>query len=118
MAGFMDKLKVNKNEESEDVEEILNQLGLEEGDLMQEEADTWVKVSTLENSSDLDVVASELREGNLVLLNIGPMYRKNKVKLRQSISQLKGTVSDLNGDIARLSEDKVLATPSGTKIER
>jgi len=118
MAGLMDKLKMKRDKESEDVEEILNQLGLEEGDLMEEEADTWVRVTTLEEISDIDAVATELREGNLVLLNIAPMHKKNKVKLRQSISQLKGTVSDLNGDIARLSEEKVLATPSGTKIER
>jgi len=117
MAGFMDKLRV-KSEDGEDVEEILNQLGLEDGDLMQEEADTWVKVATLKNISDVEKIEEDLREGNLVLLNIEQMYKKNKVKLRQSISQLKSTVSDINGDIARLSKEQVLATPSGTKIER
>lgn len=118
MSSFLDKLRMNKGEEAEDVEKILNQLGLEEGDLMEEEADRWVKLATLKQASDIEGVTGELREGNLVILDIEKMHKKNKVKLRQSISELKGTVGDMNGDIARLSKEKVLVTPSGTKIER
>lgn len=118
MAGLLEKFKMGKKRDGVDVEKYLNQLGMEEGDLMQEEADTWVRVMTLNAVSDIEGVTKEVEEGNFVILNIKPMYKKNKVKLRQSISELKGSVTDLNGDIARLSEEKVLLTPSGTKIER
>lgn len=118
MAGLLNKFKLGGKEAETDVEEYLNQLGLEEGDLMEEEADTWVKPMTLKAVNDVQGIATEVKEGNVVLLDIDTMYRKNTVKLRQCISELKGTVNDLNGDIARLSEEKVLLTPSGVKIKR
>lgn len=118
MASLLDKFKLGGEKEEEDVEKYLNQLGLEEGDLMEEEADTWVDSMTLEKIDDVQNVMGQIREGNIVLVDIEPLYKKNNVKLRQSISELKGTVSDLNGDIARLSEEKVLVTPAGIKIKR
>ncbi len=117
MAGLLEKFKASKGKDM-DVESYLNQLGMEEGDLMEEEADAWVKSIPLDRIVDVESVTKELRQGNIVLLNIAPMYKKNKVKLRQSISELKGTVNDLNGDIARLSEERILMTPSGIKIKR
>jgi SepF-like predicted cell division protein (DUF552 family) len=53
-----------------------------------------------------------------VLLNIEPLYKKNAIKLRQAVSELKGTVHEINGDVARLTEHKILATPSGVKIAK
>lgn len=117
MAGILDKFKMSKGKDM-NVEEYLNQLGMEEGDLMEEEADTWVKSIPLNKIVDVESVTKELRQGNIVLLNIKPMYKKNTVKLRQSVSELKGTVNDLNGDIARLSEERILMTPAGIKIKR
>lgn len=117
MAKLLDKFKLGKGEDA-DVEKYLNQLGLEEGDLMEEEADTWVTTRTLSNVSDVQDIMQEVKKGNIVLVDIEQLYKKNTVKLRQSVSELKGTVSDLDGDIARLSEEKVLVTPSGIKIKR
>ncbi len=119
MASLMDKFKLRSDSpEEENVEQYLNQLGLEEGDLMEEEADTWVKSIPLESVNDVQGITGEVRNGNIVLVDIGSMHRKNKVKLRQCVSELKGTINDLNGDIARLSEERVLLTPAGVKIKR
>lgn len=116
--GILEKFRMSEGEDAEDVEKYLNQLGLEEGDLMEEEADAWVKSMGLNDISDVQGIMEEAKKGNIVLVDINSLYKKNKVKLRQSISELKGTMSDLDGDIARVTEEKVLVTPSGIKIER
>jgi SepF-like predicted cell division protein (DUF552 family) len=113
--GILEKFK-GKSEV--DIEDYLDTLGLEEGDLLEEHADMWIKPYLLEEINDVQKISDELKKGNVVLLNIEPLYKKNTVKLRQAVSELKGTVHDINGDIARLSEHKVLLTPSGVKISK
>ncbi len=112
--GVFDKLKGSRTET--DIEEYLNTLGLEEEDLLEEHADMWIKPYVLEDTETVDKVNKELREKNIVLLNIQPLYKKNAAKLRQAIAELKGTAHEIDGDIVRLSEDKVLITPSGVKV--
>lgn len=117
MPGLLQKFK-GGSPKGADIESYLDTLGLEEGDLLEEHADMWVRPLSLDEVSDIERVSGELRKGNIVLLNIEPLYKKNNVKLRQAVSELKGTVVDLNGDIARLSETKVLLTPGGVKISK
>lgn len=113
--GILDKLRGTSEAE---IEEYLNTLGLEEGDLLEEHADMWVKPLTLEQLADIEKISGELKRGNVVLLNIEPLYKKNTIKLRQAVSEIKGVVDEINGDIARLSEQKILATPAGVKIAK
>lgn len=115
--GLLSKLKMSPAPEA-DIEEYLDTLGLEEEDLLEEHADMWVRPLLLEEISDVERVNDELRKGNIVLLNIEPLYKKNTIKLRQAISELKGTIHTLNGDIARLSETKVLITPANVKVSK
>ncbi len=115
--AILDKFKIGGKQEA-DIEEYLNTLGLEEDDLMVEHADMWVRPYSLEDIMDVEKVSSELKKGNIVILNIEPLYKRNAIKLRQAISELKGTVQDINGDIARITEQKVLLTPSGVKIAK
>ncbi len=115
MPALLGKLKTSKNV---DIEEYLDNLALEEEDLLEEHADMWVKPLSLESVGDVEDVVSELRKGNIILLNISPLYKKNTIKLKQAISELKGQVSELDGDIARITEEKVLVTPSRVKIAK
>ena len=115
--SILGKLKMGGSSGA-DIEEYLNTLGLEEGDLLEEHADMWVRPLALEDVVDVERVNDELKKGNMVLLNIEPLYKKNTIKLRQAVSELKGTVHDINGDIARLSDTKVLVTPANVKIAK
>jgi SepF-like predicted cell division protein (DUF552 family) len=115
--SILGKLKMGGAKET-DIEDYLNTLGIEEGDLLEEQADMWVKPFALEDVVDVERVNDELKKGNMVLLNIEPLYKKNTIKLRQAVSELKGTVHDINGDMARLSETKVLITPANVKIAK
>ena len=115
--GILERLSLTTRSDV-DVEEYLNTLGVEEDDLLEEHADMWVRPVVLEQVTDVERISNELRKGNIVLLNIEPLYKKNSIKLRQAVSELKGTVHSINGDMARLTEHRILITPSGVKIAK
>ena len=115
MVRFVDRFK---GKQGVDIEEYLDTLGLEQDDLMVEHADMWVRPFSLEEVVDIEKVSTELIKGNMVLLNIEQLFKKNQIKLRQAISELKTTVHDINGDIARVTEQKLLVTPAGVKIAK
>ena len=118
MVGFLKKLTGQTGGEGNEVEEYLDTLGLENEDFMQEEADIWIKPVILEDVGDTTIVSEELGNGNIVLLNIEPLMKRNAIKLKQAISKIKGTARSIDGDIARLSEYKLLVTPKGIKVSR
>ncbi len=110
--GFMDK--VLKKESSFDVEDFLNRLDTEEESY--EDADAYVKPVLLISDSDADIAVNELKKGNFILLNIADLAKRNATKLRDLVSRLKETTDSIDGDIARVSHDHVLLTPSKVKI--
>ncbi len=99
------------------VDEAMNALEDEEIDVLSTPADYYVKPLLLDNDGDLAVVEGELKARNVVLLNIGGMAR-NPEKLKMSLSKLSGIAQVVGGDIARISEDKILITPQRMRISR
>ncbi|MBU2099888.1 cell division protein SepF [Candidatus Micrarchaeota archaeon] len=112
--AFMDKI-FKKQEDSVDIEEFLNNLDVEE-ETMVEDADAYVKPISLTGAEDTAMVSDELRKGNIILLNIGDLSKRNAIKLRELVSSIKNTVEEINGDIARISNERILVTPSKVKI--
>lgn len=66
---------------------------------------------------DVQTVANELRDGNIVILNISPLMDEDPSELKRAVDQLRGIASDLGGDVGRLSESRVIATPQLVKIQ-
>jgi len=87
----------------------------EEVDVMHQAADFYVKPVALQMDSDIKMVEDELKQKNIVLLNISPMAR-NAPKLKTAVNDLRTFVHGINGDIARIDEDKILLTPQNVKI--
>ena len=110
---FMEKL-IGKRDEI-DIEEVLNSMDSEEEDVYQD-ADALVRPILLNNDADKDLAIAEAKKGNILLLNIADISKRNPIKLRDFISQIKKEVESINGDIARISQEKVLVTPSRVKI--
>ncbi|MEM0359910.1 MAG: cell division protein SepF [Candidatus Diapherotrites archaeon] len=107
--------KLFKKEPGIDVEEFLNTLDVEE-EAMYEDADAFVKPMTLSTQEDAAAVMKEARDGNIVLLNIEGLAKRNAIKLKELITSIKNQVMEIDGDIARISTDRVLITPSRVKI--
>jgi SepF-like predicted cell division protein (DUF552 family) len=98
-----------------DIEEFMNAAEAEDIDVLHKAADFYVKPIALQSDGDVKIVEEELKQRNLVLLNISPIAR-NPNKLKESVNNLKTFVSSMNGDIARIDEDKILLTPANVKI--
>ncbi len=112
--NFLEKILKPKTNDI-DIEEFLNNLDVEE-ETMYDNADAFVKPMTLEKESDKDAVVEEVKKGNIVLLNISELSKRNAVKLRDLVNLIKKQVDAVDGDIARISQDRVLITPARVKI--
>ncbi len=119
MVEFLKKLstKIGGSTEEEDIEDYLETLGVEEEEF-EEEADMWVKPIMLESDENANDVASVLAEGSIALINIEPLYKRNKTRLKRALDAIKKYVESIDGDIVRVSEYKILATPKGVKVYR
>jgi len=111
--AFLEKLVGNKEEV--DIEEFLNTLDDEDEDPY-EDADAFVKPISLQNEEDAKLVVEEAKKGNIVLLNIGDLTKRNAIKLKELVGQIKDGVEEINGDLARITQDRILVTPSRVKI--
>ncbi|MEK6924207.1 MAG: cell division protein SepF [Candidatus Micrarchaeota archaeon] len=99
------------------LEEAMNALEDEDLDVLHAPADYYVKPMALEGDGDLATIEGELKARNVVLLNIAPMAR-NPPKLKESLSKLSSITQSVGGDIARISEDKILLTPARMQIKK
>lgn len=107
--------KVMSKKDNVDLEDFLNKL-----DEVQEEtyenADAFVKPMDLVVDADADAVIKEAKQGNLVLLNIADLQKRNKAKLKELVTKIKTEVKAIDGDIAGVSPERLLVTPSKVKI--
>ncbi len=81
-------------------------------------ANSYVKAMLLRDMSDLDVVKNEISSGNVIIMRITPMVRKNVDDVKKVINELCDYVETIGGDIARLGEERIVVTPSSIKIWR
>lgn len=112
--AFIEKLVGSKKEDI-DIEDFLNILDNED-DTLYEDADAFVKPITLNTDADMALIIEEAKKGNIVLVNIADLAKRNAIKLRDFITQIRDAIDGINGDIARISHEKVLVTPSKVKI--
>ncbi len=100
-----------------DVDSFMTAAEAEVVDVMHTKADAYIKPIALEHDSDLQLVEQELTEKNIVLLNVAA-YARNPNKLKDAVTRLKAFTGKVNGDMARIDEDKILLTPAKVKIAK
>ena len=98
-----------------DLEEYLETVEMENVDVLHQAADFYVKPVALEKESDVNVIMDELKNHNIILLNVKPLSKQPK-KLKAVIDDIRTYVYKTNGDIARIDENKILLTPTKVKI--
>lgn len=112
--SFIKKMLNKSSNEAVDVEEFLNTLEAEPDDL--DNADAYVKPFVLKPDTDLKAIAKELKDGNMILLNVTELIKRNPMRLKEQINKLKRFIDEIDGDLARISEDKLILTPARIKI--
>ncbi|MFH1094930.1 MAG: cell division protein SepF [Candidatus Micrarchaeota archaeon] len=114
--GFFEKITKGIGMGKEmNIEEYMNTVEMENVDVLHEAADFFVKPIALESEADTGIIMEELKARNIILLNVSPMKR-NTAKLKMIVDNIKAHIVKINGDIARIDEDKILLTPSRVKI--
>jgi SepF-like predicted cell division protein (DUF552 family) len=111
--GLFDKILGGKEEQTDvpDLEELMQS----EGDVVSPPADFYVKRVDLRNEGDGDLALSELASKNIIILNVVPLSKQPK-RLKEILGKLKSHSGKINGDIALLSHDTIILTPSNVKI--
>jgi len=79
---------------------------------------TYVKALPLTEYSDVEKIKEEVKLGNILIIKITPLAAKSIDQVRNAIEELKAYVQSINGDIARLGEERIVITPNPIKIWR
>lgn len=77
----------------------------------------YIKSMELNNLTDVQEAADELRAGNIMILDISSLMNRDPNELKRAIDQLKGICQGIGGDIGRLTDTKVIATPRFVNLQ-
>lgn len=83
-----------------------------------EEVKTYLKAMPLRELADLETVKNEVKNGNIIILRITPLASKNIEDVKKAVDQLYTFAGSINGDIARLGEERVVICPDKVRIWR
>ncbi len=79
---------------------------------------TYIKALPLKNYEDINRIKEELKMGNVLIVKITPLAMKSIEEVKNAIDELKVYAQSINGDIARLGEERIVITPPSIKIWR
>jgi len=85
---------------------------------METQVKTYLKAMPLRELTDLENVKSEVKSGNIIILRITPLAAKSIEDVKQAVNQLYEFAESINGDIARLGDERVVICPDKIRIWR
>lgn len=78
----------------------------------------YLKAMPLRTLADVEVIKHELKLGNILILKITPLARKNVEDVKKAVDELSGFTQSIGGDIASLGEERVVIVPNSVRIWR
>lgn len=78
----------------------------------------YVKAYPLRDPTDVPRIKAEIIEGNILIVKITPIAKRSVEQTKSAISELVEFVKSIQGDIARLGEERIVMTPPTAKIWR
>ena len=78
----------------------------------------YLKAMPLRELADLETVKTEVKNGNIIILRITPLASKSIEDVKQAVNQLYEFAESINGDIARLGDERVVICPDKIRIWR
>jgi SepF-like predicted cell division protein (DUF552 family) len=79
---------------------------------------TYLKAMPLRELSDLDSIKAEVKNGNIIILRVTPLAGKSIEDVKTAVNDLFQFAESIDGDIARLGEERVVITPKTVRIWR
>ncbi len=83
-----------------------------------EETKTYLKAMPLRDLADLPEIKKEVQNGNIIILKITPLANKNIADVSRAVNELYEFVDSIQGDIARLGEERIVICPPKVRIWR
>ncbi|HID72065.1 MAG TPA: DUF552 domain-containing protein [Thermoplasmata archaeon] len=77
----------------------------------------YVKVAVLSKISHLENYLDFVREGNIMILDTG-VVGDDEEAMEDLVAKLKAFVNEIDGDLAGISNEYIVITPSRVKIDR
>jgi len=78
----------------------------------------YIKAWVLRSLEEMDRIKDEVNSGNIIIVRLGPLAEKNAEDVKKAVNELYDFTQQINGDIARLGEERVVVTPSFVEIWR
>ncbi|MEM4330394.1 MAG: cell division protein SepF [Candidatus Pacearchaeota archaeon] len=83
------------------------------------ESKVLVKTFSIKSYEDINNILNALREGyTIAVIDIKPIRAKDVVELKRAVTKIRKTVEAMEGSIAALGENIVIAAPSFAKIQK
>ncbi|MBT8172254.1 cell division protein SepF [Candidatus Bathyarchaeota archaeon] len=67
---------------------------------------------------DIEVIKHEISLGNIIILKITPLARKNVEEVKNAVNELYSFTQSIGGDIASLGQERVVIVPNSIRIWR
>jgi SepF-like predicted cell division protein (DUF552 family) len=86
---------------------------------MSELEEIFIKSKKLESLADVPYVVEEIKEGNIVLLDISQLNDGNNqthIELRRIIERIRGATKGYQADLALVNDGCMIITPSFVKL--
>jgi SepF-like predicted cell division protein (DUF552 family) len=77
-----------------------------------------IRAETLQEFDDIEAVQEHLRNDHVVWINIGPLKSRDMTNLKRAVNRLKKTIKAIDGDMAGVDEEWIVACPSYAEIAR
>ena len=77
-----------------------------------------IRAETLKEFEDIKGVQEHLRNDHIVWINIKPLKTREMADLKRAVKRLKKTVRSVDGDMAGVDEDWIVACPGYAEIAR
>jgi SepF-like predicted cell division protein (DUF552 family) len=103
------------DEESVDVENYVDSLKVSEDGFIEEEGVIYVKPIDLDSETAIEDVKKEIKHGNIVIADLSRLA-KDQAELYQRINAVKKYCHANGGEIARVSQVKIMILPEGMEI--
>ncbi|GBC73464.1 hypothetical protein HRbin04_00866 [archaeon HR04] len=80
------------------------------------EVSLYLKTVTLRDANDLDAILDDIRHNNILIIRVTPLAQKSLEDLKMVVEELYKFVRSIDGDIARLGEERLVITPPRVRI--
>jgi len=78
----------------------------------------YLRTYSLHELADVTKIKAEIIEGNILIVKITPIARRSEEETKSAINELVDFINSIQGDIARLEEERIVLTPPTAKIWR